>query len=233
LISRSRSRRAGDEKAAQADATLQEGGATAPDEAEGAESEADAEASAVKTEETPGVDTDTIAEERAIEEELARALVELDELRDRHLRLAAEFENYRKRTRREQAELGVVAQADLVRRVLATLDDLARVAHMPRDSTTVEALEKGVELILRNLGKELEDAGLRKVDAENAAFDPEVHQAVLITEVEDPELDGTISRVLLDGYVFRGRLVRPAQVEVRRHVPGEGEERTPGDRGDE
>ncbi len=152
-------------------------------------------------------------------EELQAALAELDELQDRHLRLAAEFENFRKRTRKEQASMTATAQADLARRLLPTLDDLARVAATPSDSTSVEALEKGMELILRNLTKELEDAGLTRVEAQDARFDPEVHQALLITEASDPEMDETVSRVFVDGYLFRDRLVRPAQVEVRRYEP--------------
>lgn len=143
---------------------------------------------------------------------------ELEELKDRHLRLAAEFENFRKRTRKELAETRTIAQADLVREVLPTLDDLARVADTPHESTTVEALDEGIELILGNLGKKLEDAGLVRIDALGKPFDPEFHQGILTVEVDDSELDETVSRVFVEGYTFLGRLVRPAQVEVRRFV---------------
>ncbi|MEE9208048.1 MAG: nucleotide exchange factor GrpE [Gemmatimonadota bacterium] len=139
---------------------------------------------------------------------------ELEELRDRHLRLVAEFENFRKRTRREQAELRPAAQADLVRKLLPTLDDLARVSEIPHDSTTVEALDAGVELILRNLRKQLEESGLKRIEAVGKPFDPAFHEGILVTEVDDPEIDHTVSRVLLEGYEFEGRLVRPAQVEI-------------------
>jgi molecular chaperone GrpE len=141
---------------------------------------------------------------------------ELSELQDRHIRLVAEFENFRKRTRKEQAESRTIAQADLVSRILPTLDDLARVADTPHESTSVEALDKGIELILRNLRKQLEDAGLSRIEAVDERFDPEVHQGILTTEVDEPDLDETVSRVFVDGYVFLDRLVRPAQVEVRR-----------------
>jgi molecular chaperone GrpE len=143
---------------------------------------------------------------------------ELEELKDRHLRLAAEFENFRKRTRKELAETRTIAQADLVREVLPTLDDLARVADTPHESTTVEALDEGIELILGNLGKKLDDAGLVRIDALGKPFDPEFHQGILTVEVDDSELDDTVSRVFVEGYTFLGRLVRPAQVEVRRFV---------------
>ncbi|TFG63171.1 MAG: nucleotide exchange factor GrpE [Gemmatimonadales bacterium] len=141
---------------------------------------------------------------------------ELDVLNDRHLRLAAEFENFRKRTQREQSEYRTMAKADLVYEVLPTLDDLARVADIPHDSTTVEALDEGIELILRNLRKKLEDAGLAPIEALDQPFDPERHQGILTVEVDDSTLDDTVSRVFVEGYTFLGRLVRPAQVEVRR-----------------
>jgi molecular chaperone GrpE len=143
---------------------------------------------------------------------------ELAEMKDRHLRLAAEFENFRKRTRKEHAESRTVAQADLARQILPTLDDLARVADTPHESTTVEDLDKGIELILRNLRKQLEDAGLTRIEALDEKFNPEIHQAIMTSDVGDPELDETVSRVFVDGYEFLGRLVRAAQVEVRNFV---------------
>lgn len=148
---------------------------------------------------------------------------ELADLKDRHLRLAAEFENFRKRTRKEAALGRTMAQAELIRDILPTLDDLGRVADTPHESTTVQALDEGIELILRNLRKQLGEAGLERIEALGERFDPERHQAVMTTAVDDPDLDDTISRVLVDGYEFLGRLVRPAQVEVRRYEePGAG-----------
>lgn len=160
--------------------------------------------------------------------EIERELAELDELRDRHLRLAAEFENYRKRTRREQMELRTTAQADLVQGLLESLDDVARMAATPPDSATVESLLEGMQLIHRKLRKTLEDAGLTRIEAEGSRFDPAIHEAVAVTEVTDPERDETVSRVLAEGYRFRDRLVRPARVEVARYV-GEGAEEPAGE----
>jgi molecular chaperone GrpE len=108
---------------------------------------------------------------------------ELAELRDRHLRLAAEFENFRKRTRKEAAIGRTTAQAELVQLILPTLDDLARVADLPHETTTVQALDEGIELILRNLRKQLADAGLRRIEAIDQPFDPELHQAIMTTTV--------------------------------------------------
>jgi molecular chaperone GrpE len=163
-------------------------------------------------------ETAVLEVEADAEEEGSSLEKELEELQDRHIRLAAEFDNFRKRTRKEQSEFRTIAQADLLLEVLPTLDDLARVADIPNESTTVEALDEGIELILRNLGKKLEVAGLVRIDAIDQAFNPEFHQGILTVDVDDEALDETVSRVFVDGYTFSGRLVRPAQVEVRRFV---------------
>lgn len=170
--------------------------------------------------EAPELELDEVSEEEdPLEDPAQRMAEELELVNDRHLRLAAEFENFRKRTRREQAELSVMAQADLARRLLPTLDDLARVSSTPPETTTVEALDAGLDLILRNLRKELEDAGLARIEALGERFNPELHQALMTAETPDRELDETVSRVFVDGYVFRERLVRPAQVEVLTYSP--------------
>jgi molecular chaperone GrpE len=147
--------------------------------------------------------------------ELNTALQENEELRDRHLRLAAEFDNFRRRTRAEQEQLRALARAEIVRAVLPTLDDLARWRDIPNDSTSVEALDQGLDLIRRNLAKALEEHGVERIEAREAAFDPELHQGVLMAEASSPEEDGTISRVFSEGYRLGDLLVRPAQVEVR------------------
>ena len=168
--------------------------------------------------------TDEIERDDALTDPAQRLAEELESVNDRLLRLAAEFENFRKRTRREQADLSAVAQADLARRLLSTLDDLARVSSTPPETTTVEALDQGLELILRNLRKELEEAGLTRIEALGARFNPEVHQALMMADTQDPELDDTVSGVLVDGYEFRGRLLRPAQVEVLNYSTDGGED---------
>lgn len=196
---------------------------------DGAETETEpgepVEESAASDVEAPPADTDEAgdpptatdeAEERPTIE--APSLeTELAELKDRHLRLAAEFENFRKRTRKEEAAGRTMAQAQLVQQILPTLDDLARVADTPHETTTVQALDEGIELILRNLRKQLGDAGLERIEALDQPFNPERHQAIMTTAVDDPALDETVSRVFQEGYEFLGRLVRPTQVEVRRY----------------
>ncbi len=157
---------------------------------------------------------------------------ELRELQDRHLRLAAEFENYRKRTRRELAEMRVRAQADLVRRLLEVLDDLGRVAEATPDAT-VESLQEGIALVELKMRRELDDAGLARIEAAGKPFDPNLHEAIVTRPVSEPEEDDLVSRVFLEGYTFGPILVRPARVEVSKYASAPGEEQLGTAEGDE
>lgn len=158
-----------------------------------------------------------VAAERAIEAELDRLQGELEALNDRHLRLAAEFENYRKRIERERSETWTRAQADLVRRILEVLDDLERVCATDPSCTTVETLVEGVELVRRKMAQALEQAGLQAFDPAGQAFDPTTMEAVMTAEADAGEDDDTVAEVFQKGYTFRGHLVRPARVVVRKH----------------
>ncbi|UCG74685.1 MAG: nucleotide exchange factor GrpE [Gemmatimonadota bacterium] len=171
-----------------------------------------------------------MAEREAREDGLIR---DLEELQDRHLRLAAEFENYRKRTRRELTEMRRRSQADLVRGLLDVLDDLSRVAHAASDAT-VDSLLEGVGLVEQKMRKELGDEGLERIDAAGQPFDPNLHEALSVRPTDDPAKDDVVSAVLLDGYTFGQILVRPARVEVMKYAepstePSSGTAGSPGD----
>lgn len=142
---------------------------------------------------------------------------ELQELRDRYLRLAAEFDNYRKRTERERAEHSARAQGKLVAGMLDAIDDLERVADFTTETTTVAALLEGVQMVERKILRALEAAGLEPVDARGAPFDPEHHEALMTAQTEHPHEDETVGEVFQKGYRFQGHLLRPARVQVRKH----------------
>lgn len=156
-----------------------------------------------------------------LSEEIRRELEELDELRDRHLRLAAEFENFRKRTRRELAEARERGQAELTGRLLEALDDLQRLQETPDEQMDPESFAEAVEMVHRKLWKELRDSGLTRMEPEGQRFDPEVHDALLTTPAESPEENDVVSRVLINGYSFGDRVLRPARVEVKKYRPSE------------
>jgi len=139
---------------------------------------------------------------------------ELDALRDRYLRTVAEFENFRRRTERERAEAGGRAQAQVAERLLEALDDLERVTHYGVDSTTVEGLLEGVQMVERKLLRSLEGAGLEKVAPRGQPFDPTVHEALMTAPAASAEEDETVGEVFQPGYLFQGILLRPARVQV-------------------
>jgi molecular chaperone GrpE len=147
-------------------------------------------------------------------EALRRLSDELAQVKDRHLRLAAEFDNYKKRAQRERLELGSRAQAELIGSILDGLDDLGRVAHLAPDGTSARDVLAGVELVERKLARVLGQAGLERVGAEGETFDPNVHEAVTSVPAPDAEQDHRIASVLQPGYRFGGALLRPARVSV-------------------
>lgn len=147
-------------------------------------------------------------------EAIRRLEAQLDEALDRQLRLAAEFDNYRKRTARERSELGDRAQAQLTLRLVDTLDDLDRVVTAQHEGLTVEGLRDAVLLVERKLWKELQAAGLERLDPVGQPFDPAVHEAVAVAPPPSPEQEHLVSATFQAGYRFRGTLVRPARVQV-------------------
>jgi molecular chaperone GrpE len=138
---------------------------------------------------------------------------DLAELKDRHLRLAAEFDNYRKRSSKERAELADRAQASFVAKLLDVLDDLDRlVASDP--GTPLPSLREGLSAVDRKLWKELEDAGVERIDPVGTAFDPELHEAVSTVPAPNRASEHLVSATFQPGYRFKGALVRPARVQV-------------------
>ena len=146
-------------------------------------------------------------------EAIRRLEGQLEEERDRHLRLAAEYDNYRKRVQRERGELTDRAQAALVGRLLDVLDDMDRLS-ADGGSASVEALRQAIQLLDRKLAKELEAAGLERLDPVGSAFDPSLHEAVSVVPPPSPSQDHLVAATFQPGYRFKGTLVRPARVQV-------------------
>jgi molecular chaperone GrpE len=154
-------------------------------------------------------------EAEQIESDIDELRNEFSTLSDRHVRLAAEFDNYRKRIERERADTWTRAQGDLVARLLDALDDLERFAHHASDSD--DALLQGVQLVERKLRQSLQAAGLEEVDAAGARFDPNSMEAVAMLPAESNDEDDIVSDVFQRGYRFKGNLIRPARVRVKKH----------------
>lgn len=144
----------------------------------------------------------------------AAAASDADVWKDRHLRLAAEYDNFRKRTTKERAETWTRAQADLVSRLADALDDLSRFAHIDPAETDARTLHEGVDLVERKVWKELESAGVTRIDQTGVPFDPHVHEAVTTQPAQNPDQDHTVGQVVQPGYKLRDTLLRPARVVV-------------------
>ena len=150
----------------------------------------------------------------SMETKIAELESELAEARDRRLRLAADFDNFKKRTRQEQLETIQHASADLIGRLLPALDDLHKALdHKPEGVD--EAWVKGLELSVRKLEEALAAHGLEPIRAVGATFDPKLHEAIGHDESADQPED-TVTSELRRGYRIRDRVVRPALVKLAR-----------------
>ena len=137
--------------------------------------------------------------------------------RDKYLRLAAEFDNFRKRMMKERAEAETRGQAELVRLLLDPLDDISRFADLDPSVTDCATVVQGVDMVEKKFEKQLRTAGLEAVNPVEATFDPSLHEAVATEPAESADLDDTVSLVYQVGYTFKGQLLRPARVVVRQH----------------
>jgi len=135
--------------------------------------------------------------------------------RERYLRLAAEYDNYRKRSAKERSDAGTRAQADLVRQLVEALDDVARFAHVDPATTDAATVVQGVDMVEKKLLKALGGAGLEIVNPVGETFDPALHEAVATEPTSAKEDDHVVARVYQPGYVFKSQLLRPARVVVK------------------
>ena len=148
-------------------------------------------------------------------DELGALQAERDELFDRLQRLAAEFDNFRKRAAREQGEVVARANERLVKELLPVLDDLGRALDAAEEHQEAQ-LEEGVRLVHRSLASLLEREGLGEI-ATDGKFDPHVHEALLAQPSELEE--GAILEVIQKGYRLGERVLRPARVVVSAGLP--------------
>jgi molecular chaperone GrpE len=140
---------------------------------------------------------------------------ELAALRDRHVRLQADFENFRRRALRERAEAHEFGHQNLVKDLVPTVDNLGRAIEHARQSGGGDfaGLLQGVDLVLRELVAVLAKHGVVRVSPEGEPFDPSLHEAMAQLE-DDTKATGTVVQVLEPGYSLRDRLIRPARVIV-------------------
>jgi molecular chaperone GrpE len=143
------------------------------------------------------------------------AASELAEQRDRYLRLAAEYDNFRRRTTKERQEAQTRGQADLLKSMIDSLDDLARFAHVDPATADAQTIVDGVSMVEKKVLKTLSGLGLEIINPTGDPFDPALHEAVMTEPATSPEEDHVVARVFQPGYRFNGQLLRPARVVVK------------------
>ncbi len=169
-----------------------------------------------QTEETPAEEAP--AQELTVEEQLANMLAEaqqmVNEEKDRYLRLAAEFDNYRKRTLKEKAELIKNGGEKTLTAILPVLDDFERALKNMEATEATQAMKEGVELIFTKFNKVLAQEGLQKIETEDKDFDVDYHEAIALIPAPSEELKGKILDCVQTGYMLNDKVIRHAKVAV-------------------
>ena len=174
-----------------------------------------------QAEETPQEETaqeETPAEEQTVEEQLANMLEEAQQMvreeKDKYLRLSAEFDNYRKRTLKEKAELIKNGGEKTLTAILPVLDDFERALKNMEASEETKAMKEGVELIFSKFQKILGQEGLQKIETEGQVFDTDFHEAIALIPAPSEDLKGKILDCVQTGYMLNEKVIRHAKVAV-------------------
>jgi molecular chaperone GrpE len=163
----------------------------------------------------PDATEETAGEQGAdAREDIAAARTEAQEYLDHLRRLQAEFDNYRKRTAKEQAQTIELAAMPVIRRLLEVIDDFELALMAAEQQPDFERFRKGVELVFAKFADTLKSEGLERIEAEGRPFDPELHEALMQTG--EGEGEPVVADVLRPGYTLKGRVLRPAGVRVER-----------------
>lgn len=181
------------------------------DEAEAAQEDA-AEGSEEEALEEAASEAAAMQEEiEALKGQVEKLTGDLQEKKDRLLRLQADFDNFRRRSAKEREEISAVVTQNFCKDMLPLLDNFERA--MAAETKDVEAFQKGVEMIFTQFQEVLKKNGLEQIETVGQKFDPNFHQAVM--RVEDPEKeDDTVAQELQKGYMVKGRVIRPSMVQV-------------------
>ena len=158
------------------------------------------------------------AAEQTVEEQLAGMLEEAQQMvreeKDKYLRLSAEFDNYRKRTLKEKAELIKNGGEKTLTAILPVLDDFERALKNMETSEETKAMKEGVELIFNKFQKILGQEGLQKIETEGKEFDTDFHEAIALIPAPSEDLKGKILDCVQTGYMLNEKVIRHAKVAV-------------------
>ena len=159
-------------------------------------------------EETP------LTEEEKLSQELEKANQEIEEQKDKYLRLSAEFDNYRKRTMKEKAELILNGSEKSISSILPIVDDFERAIKNMETATDVAAVKEGVELIYNKFMNVLRQNGVKVIDTKELPLDTDYHEAIAVIPAPDEALKGKILDCVQTGYTLNDKVIRHAKVVV-------------------
>ncbi|MBF9143416.1 nucleotide exchange factor GrpE [Hymenobacter properus] len=142
----------------------------------------------------------------------SRTDAELADLKDKYLRLAAEFENYKRRTTKERIELFKTANQELMTALLPVLDDFDRARAATASTTDAGAVRESIDIIQNKLNKTLQQKGLTQMEAKGGDFDAELHEAITQIPAPSDDLKGKIVDVVEQGYYLGDKVIRHAKV---------------------
>ncbi len=136
------------------------------------------------------------------------------DLKDKYVRLIAEFENYKKRKNKEISDLIRNAGEDVMKSLLEVMDDYDRAQEQLNKSEDVTSLKEGVDLIFTKMLAIFKSKGLKEMEAQGVAFDPDFHEAIAEFPAASPELEGTVFDVVQKGYLLNDKIIRHAKVVI-------------------
>jgi molecular chaperone GrpE len=158
--------------------------------------------------------TSHLSEQMTEESEVEGLRAELQEQKDKYLRLFAEFDNFKRRNAKERIELIQTAGRDVITSLLDVLDDADRAEKQMQTSEDVNALKEGVQLVFNKLRSTLTGKGLKPMEAIHADFDVEKHEAITEIPAPDPSLKGKVVDEITKGYYLNEKIIRYAKVVV-------------------
>lgn len=156
-------------------------------------------------------------------QEYEELLAQIEELKDRYLRVAADFDNYRKRAEKEKEEIVCYANEKLISDLLPVVDNLERALAADPEGLNIESILNGVRLVNQQLHSVLSGCGVEPVHAVGTAFDPRIHEAVGVLEPGEHD-EGTVLAELQKGYKLKGKVLRHSVVHVAGQPGGDSEE---------
>ena len=169
---------------------------------------------ATGSEESANHEQPLLSPEEQLQKELEQAQAAIEDQKDKYLRLSAEFDNYRKRTMKEKAELILNGGERCITSILPIIDDFERALQTMQSATDVAAVREGVELIYTKFISTLEKNGVKAIETQEKALDTDFHEAIVVIPAPTKELKGKILDCTKKGYTLNDKVIRHAQVVV-------------------